>query len=112
MDATERKRTEEALLEVKRTLEAQAALLQSQEELLKIFVTDVPAGVAMLDRDMRYLQVSDRWCGDYSISCSQVLGRSHYGLFFPVFTEVNAPPRVEEIAEHHAPIGSDAPSPI
>jgi PAS domain S-box-containing protein len=81
MDVTGRKRTEEALLEVNRSLEAQAALLQSREELLKIFVKSVPAGVAMLDRDMRYLQVSERWCADHSVASSQVLGRSHYELF-------------------------------
>jgi PAS domain S-box-containing protein len=81
MDVTERKRTEAALLESNRTLETQAALLQSRKELLKIFVKSVPAGVAMFDRDMRYLQVSDRWCADYSIDSSQVLGRSHYDLF-------------------------------
>jgi PAS domain S-box-containing protein len=80
-DITERKRTEEALLELNRALEAQTGLLQSREELLKIFVKSVPAGVAMLDRDMRYLQVSDRWCADYSVDSSQVLGRSHYELF-------------------------------
>ena len=91
MDVTERKRTEEALLEVNRTLEAQAALLQSREELLKIFVKNVPAGVAMLDRDMRYLQVSDRWCADYSVDSSQVLGRSHYELFPDI------PPRWKEM---------------
>jgi PAS domain S-box-containing protein len=81
MDVTERKRTEEALLKVNRTLEVQAALLQSREELLKIFVKNVPAGVAMLDREMRYLQVSDRWCADYAVDSSRVLGRSHYELF-------------------------------
>jgi PAS domain-containing protein len=81
MDVTGRKRTEEALWEVNRNLEAQAALLQSREELLKIFVKSVPAGVAMLDRDMRYLQVSDRWCADYSVDSSQILGRSRYELF-------------------------------
>ena len=57
-DITERKRTEEALLEVNHTLQAQTGLLQSREELLKIFVKSVPAQVAMLDREMRYLQVS------------------------------------------------------
>src|ERR1700757_1720564 len=81
IDITERKRSEEALLEMNRTLEAQAELLQSREELLKIFVKHVPAAVAMLDRDMRYLQVSDRWCADYSLDNSKIVGRSHYEIF-------------------------------
>ena len=81
IDVTERKRTEEALLALNRALKAQAELLQSREELLRIFVKNVPAGVAMLDRDLRYLQVSDRWCTDYSLDSSQVLGRAHYELF-------------------------------
>ena len=80
-DITERKRADEALHQVNRALEQQTAELQTREELLKIFVKNVPAGVAMLDRDMRYLQVSDRFCADYSVDCSQVLGRSHYELF-------------------------------
>ena len=66
-EITDKKRAEEAL--------------RASEDLLKIFVKNVPAGVAMLDRDMRYLQVSDRWCADYSLDSSQVLGRSHYELF-------------------------------
>src|ERR1700741_1330398 len=81
IDVTERKLADEARFEVNRTLEAQAALLQSQEELLKIFVKHVPAAVAMLDRDMRYLQVSERWCTDYLRGRTQVLGRSHYEIF-------------------------------
>jgi PAS domain S-box-containing protein len=81
MDVTERKRTEEVLSEVNRTLEAQAVLLQSREELLEIFVKHVPAAVAMLDRDMRYLQVSNRWCTDYLRDRTEILGRSHYEVF-------------------------------
>jgi PAS domain-containing protein len=46
-DITDRKRAEEALLGVNRALDAQAAVLQSRQELLKIFVKNVPAGVAI-----------------------------------------------------------------
>jgi PAS domain S-box-containing protein len=80
-DITDRKRAEEALLEMNRTLESQGSLLRSREELLKVFVKNVPAAVAMLDRDMRYLQVSDRWCTDYLNGRAQILGCSHYETF-------------------------------
>jgi PAS domain S-box-containing protein len=60
-DVTERKQAELAL--------------QAREELLRTFVKNVPAAVAMLDRDMRYLQVSDRWCSDNSVEASELLGR-------------------------------------
>jgi PAS domain S-box-containing protein len=80
-DITERKRAEEALLEVNRTLEAQGSILRSREELLRVFVKNVQAAVAMLDRNMHYLQVSDRWCTDYLPGITQILGRSHYEIF-------------------------------
>ena len=55
--------------------------LQASEDLLKTFVKHVPAAVAMLDRRMHYLQVSDRWCADNSLSSREVLSRSHYDVF-------------------------------
>lgn len=72
-DITEQKKAQDALRD-------QTALLQSREELLTNFVKNVPAGVAMFDRNMRYLQVSDRWCEDYGVESSQILGRSHYDV--------------------------------
>ncbi len=58
-----------------------AARLQASEDLMSIFVKRVPAAVAMLDRDLRYLQVSDRWCTDYRLNRSELLGRSHNDVF-------------------------------
>src|SRR4051794_29642245 len=81
VDIDERKHAEQALLELNRVLEANSALLKSREELLCIFVKNVPVGAAMLDREMRYLQVSDRWCADYGLDVLRVLGRSHYEIF-------------------------------
>ena len=81
VDVTEQKIAEESLRELNRTLEEQTALLQSREELLRIFVKNAPAGVAMFDREMRYVQVSDRWCTDYSVDSSHILGHSHYEVF-------------------------------
>ena len=66
-DITQRKRAEEAL--------------RQSEELLKTFVRNVPAAVAMLDRKMHYLQVSERWCADYALRIDGILGRSHYDVF-------------------------------
>jgi PAS domain S-box-containing protein len=90
-DITDRKRAEEALLEMNRALEAQSSLLQSREELLKTFVKNVPAAVAMLDREMRYVQVSDRWSADYLSGREQIVGRSHYEIF------PNIPERWKEV---------------
>jgi PAS domain S-box-containing protein len=72
-DITEEKTAEEARFR-------HAAIVESSEELLKTFVKNVPAGVAMFDREMRYLQVSDRWCADYSVESSQILGHSQYEI--------------------------------
>lgn len=85
------KRAEETVRESEKRFQLAT---QSREELLKIFVKNVPAGVAMLDREMRYLQVSDRWCADYGVNASQLLGYSHYEVFPDI------PQRWKEIHRH------------
>ena len=67
--------------ELDQRVRERTALLEAREELLKTFVKYVPAAVAMMDREMRYVQVSDRWCSDYSLDSSQILGRCHYEVF-------------------------------
>jgi PAS domain S-box-containing protein len=81
IDVTERKLAEEALMNLNRTLEERTGALQERQELLKIFVQNVPVGAVMLDRNMRYLQVSDRFCADYGLDGSTLPGRSHYEMF-------------------------------
>lgn len=67
--------------ELDQRVQERTASLRAREELLQVFVKSVPAAVAMLDREMRYLQVSDRWCSDYGVDASSLTGRSHYQVF-------------------------------
>jgi len=80
--------------ELDQRVRERTALLEAREDLLKSFVKHVPAAVAMLDGDMRYLQVSDRWSADYSLGNSQILGQSHYEIFPDI------PERWKEIYRH------------
>ncbi len=66
-DVTERKRAEQSLAE--------------NEALLRQFIKHAPAAIAVLDRDLRYLQCSDRWLSDYQLAGRDVIGRSHYEIF-------------------------------
>lgn len=48
---------------------------------LKNFVSNLPAAVAMFDKNMCYIAHSDKWLTDYSLEGESLIGRSHYEVF-------------------------------
>jgi|CXWL01.1.fsa_nt_gi PAS domain S-box-containing protein len=67
VDITDRKLAEESL--------------QQSWLFLQSFVEHTPAAVAMLDRDLKYVEVSKRWYQDYQLSERSIIGLHHYDVF-------------------------------
>ncbi|PRY55561.1 PAS domain S-box-containing protein [Arcticibacter pallidicorallinus] len=66
-DVTERRLIELALI--------------TEKARLTSFVEHAPAAVAMLDKDMRYIAVSNRWLEDYQMNGRKIIGLSHDDVF-------------------------------
>jgi len=56
------------------------AMLAARGELLDCFVKHTPAAVAMLDRGMRYIHATDRWCAFFGVASTQMMGKSLYEI--------------------------------
>lgn len=53
----------------------------SHDASLALAVAEAPIGIAIFDRDMRYLAVSRRYAADNGMPDEPFVGRSHYDLF-------------------------------
>ncbi|BDG03590.1 PocR ligand-binding domain-containing protein [Anaeromyxobacter oryzae] len=70
-----------AHLAEERVVSQRAASAQREsEERLRLFVEHTPAAVAMFDRHMRYLAVSQRYVKDFRVD-GDLVGRCHYDVF-------------------------------
>ena len=66
-DITERKRVEEAL--------------RASEATMRYMIKHDPIGIAVYDRDLRYIAVSDRYLTDYDVDGENIVGKHHYEVF-------------------------------
>lgn len=66
----------------KRQYQTQSMLadLRASEERLRLFIEHAPAALVMVDREMRYLAVSQRWMHAFALT-GNILGQSHYDVF-------------------------------
>ena len=51
---------------------------QQELHLLQTSIYNLPWSVAILDRSMRYIMVSERWIKDYELEDAEIVGRAHY----------------------------------
>lgn len=55
--------------------------IQHSHEMLQIIIEHMRSAVAIFDRDMHYLYVSQRYLKEYGIEGLNLIGRSHYDVF-------------------------------
>ncbi|HZD30925.1 MAG TPA: ATP-binding protein [Candidatus Angelobacter sp.] len=58
--------------------EAESRELLRSRQLLEAFIANAPIGIAMFNRDMRYLRSSRRWQAVFNITEEVLTGRNHY----------------------------------
>ncbi|GAB3007488.1 hypothetical protein GCM10027284_27000 [Cyclobacterium sediminis] len=46
-----------------------------------IFIQQSPYAIAMVDKEMRYMAVSEKWVKDYVLEGKEIIGKSHFEIF-------------------------------
>lgn len=55
--------------------------LRASEQMLRLFIENTPAAVAIFDKNMKYIITSKRWLTDYRLGDRDIIGLSHYEVF-------------------------------
>lgn len=55
--------------------------LRESEERLRLFIDHAPAALAMFDRELRFVAVSNRWATDFGLNKESLGGRTLYEVF-------------------------------
>lgn len=79
------RRYQEKLAEKEREL-----ALRESKDLLRLFIRHSLSSLAMFDREMRYMEASQRWLDEYSLGKTEIFGRSHYEVFPEISEEWKA----------------------
>ena len=66
--------------DLKWKLEGDEQSRQKGLHLLETSIYNLPWSVAILDRSMRYIMVSERWLKDYELEDAEIVGRAHYEI--------------------------------
>jgi diguanylate cyclase (GGDEF)-like protein/PAS domain S-box-containing protein len=65
---------------VENALEVNAQELTEANVKLRLLIDNAPAGIMMLDRDMRCIFASRRWLNDRHVKLQDIVGRGHYEI--------------------------------
>jgi PAS domain S-box-containing protein len=69
------------LFEAKVSEKKKEDALRQSEEILRYIVKHDPNAIAVYDRGLHYLAVSDRYLKDYNVREADIIGRHHYDVF-------------------------------
>ncbi|MDJ1169281.1 PAS domain S-box protein [Roseofilum sp. BLCC_M154] len=62
-------------------LRLQRQKIKVQKNLLELLILHTPGAIAIFDRQMHYLQVSQQWLEMYNLQETDIIGKSHYEVF-------------------------------
>jgi len=53
---------------------------KEEQNLLRTFIKNIPAAIAIFDKDLNYILTSDRWAKETNSKIEDVIGKNHYDI--------------------------------